>query len=93
MRSPDGRDYWVRGTYREVLPPERLVIDCAADDDKGVEHLQEVIEVRFHAQGGATRLVLNATASGQSPEAARMLAGMKQGWDSTLDRLGGSLEG
>ena len=91
MRSPDGRDFWVRGTYREVLPPERIVIDCAADDDKGVEQLQEVIDVRFQAQGGATRLLLSATAAGTSPEAISMLAGMEQGWSGTLDRLGGSL--
>lgn len=26
MRSPDGQDFWSQGTYREVLPPERLVL-------------------------------------------------------------------
>ena len=24
MRSPEGVDYWVRGVYRDVVPPERL---------------------------------------------------------------------
>lgn len=91
MRSPGGRDYWVRGIFREVQRPERIVIACAADDDKGVERLQEVIDVRFETQGGATRLVLSATAEGRSPEAAAMLAGMQEGWSGTLDRLGGSL--
>jgi uncharacterized protein YndB with AHSA1/START domain len=32
MRSPEGQDYWVRGSFREVLAPERLVIQCSADD-------------------------------------------------------------
>ena len=91
MRSPGGRDYWVRGTFREVLPPERIVIACAADDETGVERLQEVIDVRFEKQGAATRLLLNASAEGRSPEAAAMLAGMQEGWSGTLDRLGGSL--
>ena len=91
MRSPDGRDFWVRGTYREVLRPERVVIDCAAADDEGVEQLQEVIDVRFQAQGVATRLLLSASAAGTSPEALSMLAGMERGWSSTLDRLDASL--
>ena len=25
MRSPEGKDYWMRGVYREVVAPERLV--------------------------------------------------------------------
>jgi uncharacterized protein YndB with AHSA1/START domain len=31
MRSPHGKDYWVRGVYREVVAPERLVITCTAE--------------------------------------------------------------
>ena len=30
MRAPDGRDYWVRGSFREVAPPARVVIHCFA---------------------------------------------------------------
>ena len=45
LRAPDGRDYWVRGEYREVAAPSHLVISCAADDDKGVERLHEIIDV------------------------------------------------
>ena len=36
MRAPDGRDYRVRGGFREVVPPERLVIDCRADAERGL---------------------------------------------------------
>ena len=43
MRAPDGKDYWVRGQFKEMDFPRHLVIACAADDDKGVERLQEVI--------------------------------------------------
>lgn len=88
MRAPDGRDYWVRGTYREVTAPSHLVIDCAADDDKGVERLQEVIDVTFTESQGRTTVALNATASGPSDAAAAMLKGMDQGWAQTVDRLG-----
>ena len=87
MRSPDGKDYWVRGAFREVVAPERVVIVCTAEDDKGVPRLDEVIQVTFTEQGGKTKLSLNAVASGPSPEAGVMLDGMQKGWAQTVDRL------
>lgn len=87
LRSPEGVDYWVRGTYQEVVAPERLVVRCFADDAKGVQRLEETITVHLAAEGDRTRLTLRATAAGAGPEAAAMLRGMEQGWSETLDRL------
>jgi uncharacterized protein YndB with AHSA1/START domain len=87
MRSPKGVDYWVRGTYREVVVPERLVVHCSASDAHGVERLDEVITVQLADEGGRTRLTLHATAAGTGAEAAAMLRGMEQGWSETLERL------
>ena len=87
MRSPEGEDYWVRGIYREVVTPERLVVQCFADDAKGIERLDEVITVTLADEGGRTRLKLHAAAGGAGAEAAAMLRGMDQGWSETLDRL------
>ena len=92
MRSPEGKDYWVRGAYREVVPNERLVIACSADDDKGVKRLDEVIDVSFAERAGRTTLTLNAVASGPGAEAQSMLKGMKQGWSQTVHRLDGHLK-
>jgi len=88
MRAPGGTDYRVRGSFREVVPPERLVIDCCAEDERGVEQLEEVIRVSLAVEGKGTRLTLEAVAGGTSAKAAQMLAGMEQGWSETLDRLG-----
>ena len=88
---PDGKDYWVRGQFRELDFPKHLVIACTADDDKGVERLQEVIEVTFTESEGRTTVSLNAVARGPSDEAAAMLRGMDQGWAQTVDRLGSHL--
>jgi uncharacterized protein YndB with AHSA1/START domain len=88
MRAPDGDEYWVRGEYREVDAPSRLVIHCAADDPKGVERLHEVIDVTFTESQGRTTVALKAVASGPSDEAAAMLKGMDKGWAQTVDRLG-----
>ena len=88
MRAPDGGEHQVRGRYREVSPPDHLVIDCRATDENDVERLDEVIRVSFASEGGGTRLTLHAVAGGEGPEAARMLGGMERGWSETLDRLG-----
>ena len=93
LRAPDGKDYWVRGQFRELDFPKHLVIACTADDDKGVERLQEVIEVTFTESEGRTTVSLNAVARGPSDEAAAMLRGMDQGWAQTVDRLGAHLKG
>lgn len=87
MRSPEGIDYWVRGTYQEVVAPERLVVRCFADDAKGVQRLEETITLDLADEGDRTRLTLRATAAGTGAEAAAMLRGMEQGWSETLDRL------
>jgi len=88
MHAPDGRAFWVRGAYREVVAPERLVIACTAEDEAGHPALEEVIRVVLEELGGKTKLVLNATARGTGPVAARMLGGMHEGWAQTVDRLG-----
>jgi len=92
MRSPDGKDYPVRGSYLEVVAPERLVIACTADDDKGITRLEEVINVTFTERAGKTTLTVHATASGPTAEAAPMLEGMAEGWAQTVDRLGAHLK-
>ncbi len=91
MRSPEGKDYRVRGSYRTVVAPEHLVIECTADDAQGVTRLEEVIDVRFTEQDGRTTLKLHASAAGDSAEAKPMLEGMEQGWHQTIDRLDQSL--
>ena len=88
MRAPDGRDYWVRGEYREVTAPSRLVIDCTADDDQGVVRLHETIQVNFTESRGRTTIEVNAVARGHGDVAAGMLKGMDKGWAQTADRLG-----
>lgn len=91
LRSPEGKDYWVRGEYREVAAPERLVIACTADDEKGVQSLTETIHVTFAEHDGGTRLTVSVTAAGTTPRAAEMMNGMQKGWSETVDRLNGLL--
>ena len=92
VRSPEGKDYWVRGEYRTVVAPEHLLIACTADDENGVPRLEETIDVKFIEQRGRTEVRLLATARGPSPEAAPMLDGMPAVWAQTFTRLGTHLK-
>jgi uncharacterized protein YndB with AHSA1/START domain len=88
MRAPWGGAYWVRGEYREVVAPERLVIACTLEHEEGTSRLEEIINVEFEQSGSRTKLLLNSTARGTGVKAASMLAGMQKGWAQTVDRLG-----
>jgi len=87
MRSPEGHDYWVRGVFRELVVPERLVIVCTAEGEKGFARLEEVIDVTFAEHDDKTRVTLHVTAAGPTAEAAAMLEGMPKSWAQTVDRL------
>jgi uncharacterized protein YndB with AHSA1/START domain len=87
LRSSRGLDYWVRGTYREIEAPSRLVLACIAEDQAGQPRLEELIEVTLEAQSGTTTLRLRAAARGLNPEADAMLRAMPEVWAQTIDGL------
>ena len=91
LRSPEGKDYWIRGTYREIEAPARLVLACIAEDHTGAPRLEERIEVRLEDEGGRTTLHLRAEARGLNPEAERMLRAMPEVWAQTIDGLNAHL--
>lgn len=87
MRSPEGRDFWVRGVFRELVVPERLVIACIAEGENGFARLEEIIDVTFAEHDGKTRVTLHVSAAGPTDEAAAMLERMPKSWAQTVDRL------
>ena len=91
-RAPWGGTFAIRGEYREVVPPVRLVIACTLEDEQRDSRLDEIIDVEFAVSGSRTRLLLNSTARGSGADKASMLAGLQKGWTQTVDRLGVLLE-
>jgi uncharacterized protein YndB with AHSA1/START domain len=56
MQEPDGgRKYIAVGTYREVVPPERLVYTHSWETDENP--VETVVTVEFHEEGDTTRIV------------------------------------
>jgi uncharacterized protein YndB with AHSA1/START domain len=57
MLSPSGETHWTRGTFVEVTPHRRLVIDMHATDRQGRKLFRAHTEVTFtDAAGGGTTM-------------------------------------
>jgi uncharacterized protein YndB with AHSA1/START domain len=99
MRSPDGKDYWSQGVYREIVKPERIVCTDTFADEKGnpVSPRQygmspdwpdeALITVTFTEHAGKTRLTLQHSPLNPGPDRDMC----QQGWNESLDKLEGSL--
>jgi uncharacterized protein YndB with AHSA1/START domain len=88
MRSPDGEEFWSKGTFREIVVPERIVMESALLDDKGKPRFEDRNIVTFAERGGKTVVTVTANILKiHDPTAASAIDGMEEGWNQTLDRL------
>jgi len=94
MRAPDGTEYPCRGEFIEVERNRKLTVRSAPLDEQGQPVVWVVNSMELFPEGASTRLVLTATAEAtDSPAAIAMLAGMREGWSQSLDRMLGFAEG
>ena len=87
MRGPDGTVYPMIGKYLEIVEPQLLVFTSSAIDKNGRPLFIVFNTVTFAEQGGNTKLIIHASVSDITPEAAPHLAGMETGWTQSLVRL------
>jgi len=83
IRSPKGQDIWQRGTYREIVQPERLSFTFAWEKD-GVADTVTLIEVSFDEQG-AEKTLMRFRQSGLPTAKSR--DEHQLGWEMFADRL------
>jgi uncharacterized protein YndB with AHSA1/START domain len=87
MRSPAGEEHWTRGTFVEVVPDTRLVIDTQVTTAAGNPLFRAYTEVDFADAPGGTRMDVVQTYTVIDPSAAWMAGGAPEGWRTTLDKL------
>ena len=87
MRSPTGEDHRLRGTFLEVVPNTRLVIDMHVADGAGTPLFRAYTEVEFFEALGGTRMDVVQTYTLIDPTKEWMVTGAPKGWSSTLDKL------
>ena len=100
MRSPDGKDYWSTGVYREIVEPERLIYTDNFADEKG-----NVVPASYYGMGddwqadflvtitlqehqGRTTLTLEHVGLPEG-EHSQMAAA---GWNGSFDKMARALE-
>ncbi len=95
MRSPEGKDYWSKGNFREIVFPERLVLtDSFADAEGNVVPtsyyglspdfpLKSQVTVTFEEYAGnKTRLTLHYFGSPETD-----FDSAQTGWNESFDKL------
>jgi uncharacterized protein YndB with AHSA1/START domain len=83
MRSADGVVYWKRGTYREIVAPERIVFTFAWEDNNGQPGHQTIVTVTFAELGDRTRVTLRQAVF----ETTSWCEDHRRGWTSCLERF------
>ena len=100
MRSPQGNDYWNKGTYFEIIAPQKIVSVMYFSDRDGNRleptayglgadfpaEMRDVITFEQHGRG-STKLVLHR---GHSLAIAKRF-GELDGWNQSLDRFAAAL--
>lgn len=101
MRSPEGMDIWSKGTFLEVIVPERIVItDSFADSQGNIVPasyygmtgdnwpLEMLVTVDFEEDNGKTKMILrhDGIPPGENSEMCRV------GWNQSFDKLDRYLE-
>ena len=95
MRSPEGEDYWFKGIFHEITPPERLVYTDSFADAEGnavspAEYgmpdwpMESTVTLTFEAEGeGKTRFTLRHAGLPEGTGSDMTEAG----WSQSFDRL------
>ena len=95
MRSPDGKDFWSTGVFREIVPRVRIVATDSFADKQGNAvpassygmtgdwPLELLATMTFEDQNGKTKFTLRH--EGFPP--GEMLESAKAGWNGSFDKL------
>lgn len=102
MRAKDGAEYPLKGIYREIVEPERLVVTDnwaehpaewlallnRSSPQTGGEQAQEALNtVTFEELDGKTRLTIRIRFDSAAVRDAMLKMGMAEGWSQSLERL------
>ncbi|BCW88704.1 hypothetical protein sos41_18460 [Alphaproteobacteria bacterium SO-S41] len=83
LRGADGVDLWQGGTYREVVPNEKLVFTFGWDTDKGTSQGEMLVTITFADKDGGTEMVFLQQGFVETKDRD----GHRGGWNSAFDRL------
>ena len=100
MRSPEGKNYWSTGVYREIVESERIVCTDSFADEHGnpvpASHygmpgdwpVELLVTLTFEEHAGQTKMTLRH----EGIPAGEMKEMAGTGWNESFDKLAETLE-
>ncbi|MGH6892425.1 MAG: SRPBCC domain-containing protein [Dongiaceae bacterium] len=88
IRSPEGKEYWMRGVYREIVEPERIAFTFSWEEE-GERGRENMITVTFADHNGKTKLTFRQAFF----ESVEQRDSHHGGWSECLDRLAAYVAG
>jgi uncharacterized protein YndB with AHSA1/START domain len=82
IRSPEGNENWMRGIYREIVEPERLVFTFSWEKE-GEMGRENMVTITFAKQGEKTRMTFRQAFF----ETIENRDSHHSGWSESFDRL------
>jgi uncharacterized protein YndB with AHSA1/START domain len=86
MRSPEGQEFWSRGAYIEISPPDRLVFTSSVEVG-GSKKITALTTVTFEADGTETHMTVHQAYDIHDATFLFAVEGAPEGWRTTLDKL------
>jgi uncharacterized protein YndB with AHSA1/START domain len=83
MRSPQGEDHRMRGVYREIVAPERLVFTHAWLDARGAPGPETLVTVTLAERNGRTEMTFHQGIF----DSVASRDGHEEGWNSCFELL------
>lgn len=105
MRSPEGKDYPLRGSYLEIAEPERLVMSVETDEhppewhemvnrERGTSEPEGALTwtVTLAEQGGRTRVTVVNRFGSAADRDAHIRLGAYDGWSQSFEKMEALME-
>ena len=86
-RGPDGTEMAMRGVYREVVPPERVVRTESFEFGCEAQAGEQLATLVLTEQGGGTTLTVTLLYPSKQARDATIASGMERGVAASYDRL------
>jgi uncharacterized protein YndB with AHSA1/START domain len=86
-RGPDGNEMLMRGVYREIVPPERIVRTESFEFGCDAQMGEQVGTLVLTEEGDKTRLTLTVLYPSKEARDATIASGMERGVAASYDRL------
>lgn len=88
FQAPGGPEVWARGTFREIVAPERIVFTDIVVDKADAPRLEVLTTATFVEERGKTRLTVQVNVVELfDPGAAPIIARLDTGWRETVEKL------